>query len=161
MLTHSIFRQVFWTLPLLVILVNPALARILDRSWTYQEMFDKAELVVIATASETKDTGERTTLKVRVKGVETKFTTALTLKGPTGVRVFILHHYQVESEDDPLSDQEIPLLVSIPPGQRRTFLLFLIKEKDGRYAPATGQTDPAVFSVLKLNGAANPAGMVH
>jgi hypothetical protein len=156
MLTCSTLRQVFRILLVVVILVNPAPARILDRSWTYQEMFDKADLVVIATASGTKDTGERTTLKVRVKGVETEFTVAVTLKGQKDVRVFLLHHYQVESED-PLSVQEIPLLVSIPPGQHPTFLLFLIKEKDGRYAPVTGQTDPAVFSVLKLNGAVDPA----
>ena len=48
----------------------------------------------------------------------------------------------------------MPLLVTIPSEYHAKFLLFLVKEKDGRHAPVTDQVDPAVFSVLKLNGAA-------
>ena len=34
------------------------------------------------------------------------------------------------------------------------FILFLKLESDGRYAPVSGQTDPALFDVVKLNGMA-------
>ncbi|HYK23177.1 MAG TPA: hypothetical protein VEU75_00775, partial [Candidatus Acidoferrum sp.] len=66
---------------------------------------------------------------------------------------FQLHHYRFRSEDDRLAANS-PNLVE-PSGQHQVFLLFLVKERDGRYAPVTGQTDPATFSVLELKGGAD------
>ena len=50
-----------------------------------------------------------------------------------------------------------PLLIRLPTPPKNgihyvgheTFLMFLVKETDGRYAPVTGQTDPGL-SVLSL-----------
>jgi hypothetical protein len=125
------------------------MARFAGPALTYQQMFDKADLVVIAIAYKTKDTNERNKLldTVDVIGVETEFNTELTLKGPKDVRIFLLHHYR-EPDDQFTSDG--PALVYIPPEKHPTFLLFLVKEKDGRYAPLTGQTDPKLFSVIEL-----------
>jgi len=50
-------------LPLLLLIALPVLvsARLIQ-SWSYQEMFDKADLVVIAKPVATKDTAETSTL---------------------------------------------------------------------------------------------------
>ena len=125
-------------------------ARIIE-SWTYQEMFDKADLVVIARTVSTNDTDERSALlDLKVIGVISEFKSLLVLKGSQNVTTFQLHHYRLQSE----SDENVvngPDLVRIT-RPRQSFLLFLIKEKDKRYAPVGGQTDPAGYSVLELQG---------
>ena len=136
------------------VLIDPLMARFTTEAQTYQEMFDKADLVVIARALETKDTSERSKLlhDVDVIGVETEFVTRVTLKGPKEIRKFVLHHYREEPDD--ASTANGPALIRIPPGPRHPdFLMFLKKEKNGRYAPVTGQTDPMLFSVLELKSA--------
>jgi hypothetical protein len=146
-------------IPLLLLLAfsipRPIAARF-GRDWTDQEVFDKADLVVIATVVSSSDTEERHTLPNiappnAVIGVETEFQTWLVLKGSTNVSKFRLHHYR-SSEDFTNG----PMLIDIPRGKSHAYLLFLIKERDGRYAPATDQTDPAVRSVLQLRGATGP-----
>lgn len=127
------------------------------KPWTYQEMFGKADLVVVAEVLSTKDTGERSALQdlephVDVIGIVTEFKSRLILKGSQNVKAFQLHHYRFQSEDDKLT-ADGPDLVELS-GQHQVFLLFLVKERDGRYAPVTGQTDPASFAVLELKGAA-------
>jgi hypothetical protein len=130
------------------------LARLIE-PWTYKEMFDKADLVAIAYVISTKDTEERTTLlgSIKVVGVTTEFKSALVLKGPESVRIFQVHHYRYQSESDRENITNAPDLVRIG-SYHPVFLLFLVKEPDGRYVPVTGQTDPAMFSMLKLDGAA-------
>ena len=119
---------------------------------SYREMFDKADLVVIATAVETKDTNEHLKLlnSVNVVGVETQFKTRLIIKGPKNLKQFVLHHYR---EPNGEFVENGPALIHIPGGQHPDFVLFLLRETDGRYAPITGQTDPLLFSVLELKGA--------
>jgi len=117
-------------------------------------MFDKADLVVIATFVTGKDTSEHAELRdlsppSKVIGVVSDFETRLTLKGPKDLKRFELHHYRL----DDVEYSNGPSLIDIKPGGKPTFLLFLIKEKDGRYAPVTGQTDPAALSVIELQGA--------
>mgnify|MGYP001794153757 CR=1 FL=1 len=85
--------------------------------------------------------------------METEFTTRLLLKGPLHVKKFVLHHYR---EPDGQFIENGPALLYIPPGRHPNFLMFLIKEKDGTYAPVTGQTDPILFSVLELKSAVMP-----
>jgi hypothetical protein len=140
-------------LPILLLSAIPKLvdAHILE-PWSYQQMFDKADLVVIATFVSSKDTSEHAALRdlsppSKVIGVVSDFETRLTLKGPKDKR-FELHHYRL----DEVEYSNGPSLIDIKPGRETTFLLFLIKEKDGRYAPVTGQTDPAALSVLELEG---------
>jgi hypothetical protein len=134
----------------------------LVRPWTYQEIFDKSELVVIATFVSTRDTDERNILRdltppVKVVGVTTEFETRLVLKGPQNVSRFQLHHFRFE---DPAQATwvDAPQLIRLPTPTRdgvhyaghETFLMFLRKEQDGRYAPTTGQTDPATLAVRDL-----------
>jgi hypothetical protein len=126
----------------------------LVQSWTYEQMLDKADLVVIATVISTKDINERYTLQdvtppIEVVGVETEFESRIVLKGAKITKKFRLHHYRLKNDELFANG---PQLVTIEPGKHRTFLLFLIKEHDGKYAPATGQTDPAIFSIYELKG---------
>lgn len=147
--------RTFSTLLLLLIAVVTARARI-TAAWTHQEMFNKSDLVVIAYGLSTKDTDEHTTLndlepRVSVIGVVSEFKTSLVLKGPRNVQKFFLHHYRFASEHDQLAANS-PDLVRLSEGHL-PFLMFLIRERDGRYAPVGGQTDPASHSVLELRGA--------
>ena len=149
---------------LLLLVAFPSLfvARLVQ-PWTYQEMFDKADLVVIAAWISTKDANEHSTLDLepptKVIGVTSEFETRLVLKGPNGIKEFQLHHYRFENEEDARRPNRPALVIIRPPVRDKdgfeypgggTFVLFLTKEPDGRYAPVTGQTDPAAFSVLKL-----------
>jgi hypothetical protein len=120
-------------------------------------MFDKADFVVVAGILSTKVSSERNALKdikpsVNVIGVITDLKSRLILKGSNDVETFQLHHYKFQSEDDKLAANS-PDLIDFS-GQHQTFLLFLVKESDGKYAPVTGQTDPASLSVLELQGSA-------
>ena len=142
----------------LFIAVNAA-AR-LSRHWTYQEMFDASDLVIIAIAQSSKDTGDRTTLpdytpRVDVVPVLTKFESFLILKGPKEIKKFDLFHYRYASGDDEFAMSNTPFLIRIEDEKQPTFLLFLSKRDDETYEPVTGQTDPAFLSVLELRGAAD------
>jgi hypothetical protein len=123
------------------------------KDWTFQEMFAKSDLVVIAAPIASFETGEHTALKdiappVEVLGLSTEFQVRLVLKGDKEMNKLVLHHYRLEHEEPMISGPEFisfdPKLWGPP------FLLFLIKERDGRYAPVTGQTDPALYSVIQL-----------
>jgi|SRR5579884_2357312 len=154
-LSHTVIRI---RLPLSILLAfalpEPLLAR-LTEPWTYNEMFNKADLVAIAYVVSSRDTNEHTTLAgdIEVVGVTTEFRSALILKGPHDITTFQLHHYRFKSETDRENIANAPALVRIGP-HHPVFLLFLVHEPDGRYAPVTGQTDPALFSVIRLDGAA-------
>src|ERR1035437_9344509 len=74
---------------------------------SYQELFDKSDLVVIATPKATSDTKERIDLPgisvtnadntrngLSVIGIETKFHISVVLKGDQTIKDFTLHHYR-------------------------------------------------------------------
>ena len=132
---------------------------------TYREMLAKSDLVVIATPkSKTTDTGEQAffpNLTQRDKdgrlsgvesiGVETFFVVSTVLKGDKSIRKFTLHHYrQMNSGNGTLNG---PLLVFFDPSDtrdRNSYLLFLVREPDGRFAPTGGQTDPGYKAITPL-----------
>ena len=122
-------------------------------AWTYEELFSKSDFVVIAEPiSATHDTDERTTLpeldpSVSAIGVVTDFKTLLVLKGQKQDR-FVLHHYRLPESDVAIING--PVLVKFNPGHHE-YLLFLVRERDGRFAPVAGQADPGVFSVKQLS----------
>jgi hypothetical protein len=147
---------VFFSLLLMAGLAGSVTARI-SESWTYNQMFAKADLVVVGRRVVTKDLNERTTLtdvtpSVGVIGLITEFEPLLILKGEKNITQLLLHHYRFESD----KEQNVvnsPDLIRFT-DKHPIFLLFLTKESGGRYVPVTGQTDPAAFSVLELKGGA-------
>lgn len=131
---------------------------------SYQELFDKSDLVAIATpTAPTSDTTEQLMLPGMLSkdsegrltpaaciGVETPFSVSVILKGDREIRKFTLHHGRLP-ESQMLKNG--PILVSFDPTDRRrsgSFLLFLVKEQDGRFAPTGGQTDPGLGVVSQL-----------
>ena len=130
---------------------------------TYQRMFDKADLVVVADWQGMKETNERSTLQdfdpaIKVIGVTTELKTKLVLKGAKDIKTVGLHHYRFQFQDDDLLTFA-PQFIRIRGPEKRgetsypgggQMLLFVKKESDGRYAPVTGQVYPAVTSVLFL-----------
>ena len=130
------------------------------RIWPYQELLEKSDLVVIATPSATNDTKEHIDLPgfvgEHVIGVETTFTVSAVLKGDEVLRDFVLHHYRTIDGSNIPHMPNGPTFVSFNPVAKptiapRTFILFLLREADGRYAPIVGQTDPGE-AVKELTG---------
>jgi hypothetical protein len=146
-----------------VCMIPAAYARIVP-VLSYQELFDKSDLIVIAIpVSKTADTDERTNFQnlsqvdadgkqtpISAIGVETVFSVLHVVKGDSARIPFaiILHHYRPET-----LVIDGPNVVSFDPTDARrlrTVLLFLVKEQDGRYAPYGGQTDPGVQAITAL-----------
>jgi hypothetical protein len=127
-------------------------------AWTYEELFSKSDFVVIAEpTSATHDTDERTILpelnpSVPAIGVVTDFQTLVVLKGQKQDR-FVLHHYRLPESDVAIING--PVLVKFNRGHHE-YLLFLVRERDGRFAPVGGQTYPGVFSVKQLSETGHP-----
>ena len=128
--------------------------------WSYDELFSKSDFVVIAQpASKTRDTAERTLLTynispgVDVLGVNTEFESLLVLKGAKRKK-FTLHHYRLApyKKGGPRIILNGPALMSFTAGPvPRFYLMFLVRERDGRFAPVAQQTDPST-SVQGLHG---------
>jgi hypothetical protein len=131
------------------------------RIWPYQELLDKSDLVVIATLTSTNDTPEHVDLPgftgERVGGVETKFSVSAVFKGDKGVSAVVLHHYRTANSTNVAHVPNGPSFVSFAPPKtpifnaaleappvQRTYILFLVREADGRYAPVVGQADPGL-----------------
>jgi hypothetical protein len=138
---------------------------------SYQEMLAKSDLVVIATpTSKTTDTKEQAFLpgiwlqdkdgrqsKDESIGVETVFAISAVLKGDKTVKQFTLHHYRCREAKCRLA-LDGPSLVFFDPSdmsKRSSYLLFLVREPDGRFAPIGGQTDPGDKAISRLPFEAN------
>jgi hypothetical protein len=134
--------------------------------WSYEDLFAKSDFVVIASPlTRPRDTNERMTLQnitppVPVIGVNTEFKTLLVLKGSKRQR-FVLHHYRESRNRDPnkiilggpdLLDFEGPKDSSRSVFSSKRYLLFLVREADGRFAPVSGQQDPRGISVQEVGG---------
>lgn len=138
----------------------------------YQLQFDQSDLVVIATPTgKTADTSERSLIlniyrqdrdgkqvPVESIGVETPFRIAVVLKGDKDLKQFTLHHYR--ETGGALATVNGPLLLSFAdPSDGKnlhSYLMFLVREADGRYAPTGGQTDPAYHAIHALPYAPPP-----
>jgi len=141
-------------LPILaVVLLGAAACARPFEPWPYDKLTQEADLIVIATPTSGHDTAERTTFPNIVRtdtnnvrsaipaiGVETTFTILAVLKGSSGTNALVFHHLR---EAGPATSINGPALVAFDPKEGKRFLLFLKRETDGRYAPLTGQTDPA------------------
>ena len=134
---------------------DTALARGID-TWSYEEMFAKSDFVVIARPmTATRNTSERTKFNavkppIPMIGVVTDFQSLYVLKGPKQSR-FTLHHYR-EAPSVGIWIDGFMLAEFNPKKGRKAFLLFLVRERDGRFAPAAGQTDPLHVSIQELDG---------
>ena len=120
--------------------------------WSDQELFEAADLVVIARPLTSVDAPEKKGVPGKppfpVTAVSTEFQVQEVKKGQRGIRRFILHHYRMDSAGVVANG---PNLISFNLSENPPYLLFLKKEADGRYAPVSGQTDLAMDSVRKVS----------
>jgi hypothetical protein len=154
-------RLILIILALACVLMCPLPARKLQLL-SYQELLEKSELVVIAApVTKTTDTAEQSFLpniavqdadgsstKIPSIGVETTFKVSAVLKGDKSIERFVLHHYREVSDRNSFNGAS---LVSFSPStSTKGYLMFLLREQDGRYAPTGGQTDPRLQAVFEL-----------
>ena len=123
---------------------------------TYDELFAKSDFVVIARPTgKTRDTRERATLSNNISPISTDtispsiaairvvtdFECLFVIKGAKRKR-FTLHHYR----EGPSGERTIvngPTFMTFDLKETtQTFLMFLVRERDGRFAPVVGQLDP-------------------
>jgi hypothetical protein len=135
----------------------PRLVGLTIPSYEYDDLLARSDFVVIAEPlHNTSDTTENSTLgeitpPMRVVGVETLFQTAWVIKGPKRNR-FILHHYR-EPTRKPKDNIVVigqPPLVKFDSSKHVDYLLFLVRERDGRFAPTAGQTYVDGVSIWQL-----------
>lgn len=142
---------------LLVGLTGPAQSR-LFRTWTYQELKDGSDLVVIAQPLASRRLEERNVLpdisrmpsrgddsRYFARGVETKFKVLTTLKG-IELQSMVLHHYRSADEGPEING---PSFIEFDPKACDRYLLFLKNRNDGQYEGVAGQTD-LILSIRKL-----------
>jgi hypothetical protein len=84
------FRRLVIAAAFFIVLTDVAMARIV-RPWSYQELLEASDLVVIASPTASNDTTEHIDLPgfdgQRVIGVETKFAVSGVLKGNKALRI--------------------------------------------------------------------------
>jgi hypothetical protein len=140
----------------------------ISRQISCNEYWSKSDLVVIARpVTKTTATDEKTYFddiaavhpggtetKLRAVGVDTTFEIATVLKGHVANRRIVLHHLrEVPDARGPVPvEVSPPWVVSFDPADKRYVQLVLVKERDGRYAPFGGQTDPGRQAVTYLPG---------
>jgi hypothetical protein len=134
--------------------------------WTYDELLQKADVVVIARCLATLDAGNQLSQAgLPIVQMHTRFQLEAILKttgqNPGGLRPeFRLRHYRLDTErwrrdHPPEPGLPPPGLVSADIGalallEGRSYLLFLTKSADGLYEPLSGHTFPN-DSVLRLD----------
>ena len=121
------------------------------RSWSYAQLTDAADVVVIITPTKTKLRPEKAPLpdigNVIAQRVETEFSVQVVLKGTLAdPKQLVLHHYK-DIRTGPIGNG--PMLVSFEPNDKLVYVAFLKKGADGQYIAVTGQTDPH-YSFEKL-----------
>ena len=141
----------------LLVSTEVVVARVV-RPWSYQELLEKSDLAVIATPTVSNDTKEHIDLpgfdRQRVIGVETRFAVSAVLKGDKALKDFVLHHYRPGPGDMRVPNGPTFVYFAVsekPAAPRRTYILFLQREVDSRFAPAVGQADPGL-GVMELEG---------
>jgi hypothetical protein len=141
----------------LLVLTYVAMARVV-RPLSYQELLEASDLVVIATPIANNDTKEDIDLPgfdgQRVIGIETRFAVSAVLKGDKTLKDLVVHNYRPVPGGImvPNGPSFVHFGVSEKPSvPRRTYILFLHREADGRYATVVGQTDPGL-GVMELEG---------
>ena len=150
-------KRALSSMAILVTAMAPRLIALTIPSYDYDDLFARSDFVVIAEPlHNTRDTTERSTLaeinpRTRVVGVETQFEAAWVLKGPKRDH-FTLHHYREPTrklKEGAVIIGRVPL-VKFDSNKHVDYLLFLVREPDGRFAPTAGQTFVDGVSIWQL-----------
>lgn len=132
------------------------------RLWSEDDLQKASDLIVVATPIETQDLPETTTLGcdtgrsgVTFRGVETTFKVLQVFKGRPANDRIVLHYYREEGTPAIPSVTNGPFFMipsTLPNGpdfigfvlnKTNRLVLYLVKDGSNRYAPVSGQIDPA------------------
>ncbi|MGA2544518.1 MAG: hypothetical protein ABSG78_23455 [Verrucomicrobiota bacterium] len=146
----KVFRPLMHATVLLLVSAGIVGARPV-RLFSYQELLDKSDLIVIAKPVSTQEKADQAVSPPMwpesFVGLSTEFDVSLVVKGDNSLKKIVLHHYRFAKpeDDDPVDGLH---LVSFDPAKKKSYLLFLKKEADGRFAPINGQQDPGLCAVM-------------
>lgn len=127
-----------------------AMARFI-KIWTKEEMEKASDLVVIGTVAKVQDLNETNTTLWRgykFPGVEATFAVSKVIKGDVTNSTIVLHYYRF----DRVTPVNSPSFLNLAPTDTNRYLLYLVKDGRGRYAPVSGQLDPSVDAVKPFDG---------
>jgi hypothetical protein len=117
---------------------------------SYQELLDKSDLIVVAKPLSTQEAPEQVVAPDFWPGpvvvLSTEFDVSIVVKGDKSLKRIVLRHYRFArpEDEDPIDG---PWLVSFDPAEKKSYVLFLKKEEDGRFSPINGQVDPGECAV--------------
>ncbi len=140
---------------ILAVFVSPSAFSRPVALFSYEQLVEKSDIVVIATPTAVRDTNITTTFPgiqqdgqpVPATSMEADFQVLAVLKGTKKEEKIILHY--LRSPDPNKIAVNGPMLVSFDPSEKNRYLLFLKRDENGRYSPVNSQTDP-YFSVKNL-----------
>lgn len=145
--------------PTRLIFITIGFLALYDNAWarfvtvpTPKELEHSSDLIVIGRFVESRDSGERLPEAFgngEIDGVTTTFAVDLVLKGGTHDQRIRVLHYRWGEHSVRRRNSASTLIDFAAGGRLRGYLLFLRKRDDGRYEPASGQTD-AELSIFKL-----------
>ena len=125
----------------------PARARPV-RSWSRADLWQKADLVLLAKAGDSHD--ESTPEKAKPETwvpVLTRFRVLTVMKRSAGgnrseAATVLVRHYRYFSPDSEITVVDGPGFVAFDPRKENEYLIFLSAREGGVYEPLTGQYDP-------------------
>ncbi|MEO8206849.1 MAG: hypothetical protein ABI615_11760 [Chthoniobacterales bacterium] len=117
-------------------------------AWSYEALTEGADLIVIAHPTAVLDTHKETVFpnifqnEKPVPGIVMEATLEIlsVLKGTSEKKTIVLQYFR---EPEGTNSLEGPRVLSFDPAKRNCYLMFLKRDKDGRYSALSGQTDPA------------------
>jgi hypothetical protein len=117
--------------------------------WSANELWEKADLVVMGTANTSQDEYKVENAKADTWiPVLTKFNIEAVLKGQTGKKsvadnVFLtVRHNRYFDRVSEIAVIDGPSFVEFDPEPKNQYLIFLVRKPDGVYEPLTGQYAP-------------------
>ena len=136
---------------LLFILSLTVFARVIV-PWTEDKMRNASDLIMVGTVTKVTDLDETNTslwAGYKFRGVETTFNISKVLKGKVSGRTVILHHYSFKADN--FIPPNAPNYINLMPSNTNQYLLYLVNDGTNRFAPVSGQIDPAMDAVRKLS----------
>jgi len=120
------------------------------RPWTEDEMRNASDLIMVGTVAKVTDLDETNTTLwygFEFRGVETTFNVSKVLKGKISDHEIVLHHYRFTK----YTPKNGPSFLNLVVNATNQYLLYLAKDGTNRFAPVSGQIDPAVDAVKELS----------
>jgi hypothetical protein len=155
----------------MLLLIAPSTFGRRVENWPYERLFNEAELVILARATSSADSGEKVKHKdwsTEFLGVNTSSEVLHVLKGKAAGKQLSVFHLccptGVKIENGPgfVSFRLKGLAIEGAHGKmetsKPTYMLFLKKSKDGRWEAVSGQIDPDQ-SVWELHSARFSEGL--